>query len=182
MSFFGRFFFAFSCLFRIWADGRFASRIASLDAKAEAPALAEPPPNVPAKAPTPKVSLDPALDLLALLQREGRLIDFLEEDIASFEDADIGAAARVVHEGCRKALRAHVPLEPVCDDEEGARVTLGEGYDASRFKLTGEVGAKAPDYGTLRHRGWRAKRIELPKSVGARDATVLAPAEVEIAP
>ena len=31
-----------------------------------------------------------------MLQREGRLIDFLQEDLAAFPDADVGAAARAV--------------------------------------------------------------------------------------
>src|SRR5262249_34215144 len=113
-----RFWFAWSCLVRILFDGVFAGRVL----KAREPALlpeAKPPEPAPKPSkPAPKAepalpSEGPALQLLALLQREGRLVDFLEQDIASFSDADIGAAARVVHDGCRKALRGHVKIAPV---------------------------------------------------------------------
>src|SRR6185369_11868734 len=93
--------------------------------------------------PEPLPSTDAALQLLSLLQREGRLVDFLEEDVASFTDADIGAAARVVHSGCRKALREHVTLEPVRGEDEGAKVTLPSGADQA-VKLTGNVQGKGP--------------------------------------
>ena len=125
-------------------------------------------------------SLTPALQLLSLLQREGRLIDFLQQDIATFPDADVGAAARVVHEGCRKALRSHVTLESVRGEEEGARVTLPVGFDADQVKLLGDLKGSPPYAGVLRHRGWRAQTIDLPRIVGPHDARILAPAEVEI--
>src|SRR5262249_9062596 len=121
-----------------------------------------------------------ALQLLAVLQRDGRLIDFLEQDVAAFSDADIGAAARAVHEGARKALRAHVALAPVRDEEEGATVTLADGFDAASIKLAGNVTGRAPYKGVLRHRGWRAKNISLPVAVKGHDVAVLCPAEVEL--
>jgi hypothetical protein len=123
---------------------------------------------------------DAALQLLALFQREGRLVDFLEEDVSSFADADIGAAARVVHAGCRKALREHVKLEPVRGEAEGAKVTLEAGFDAQLVKLTGAVQGKGPHEGTLRHRGWRVSNVTLPSAVSGHDARVLAQAEVEL--
>lgn len=132
------------------------------------------------KAPAPRPTHEAALQLLALLQREGRLVDFLEEDVASFPDADIGAAARVVHAGCRKALRDHVKLAPVRDEDEGAKVTLPEGFDPSAVKLTGDVQGKGPFTGTLRHRGWRATEVSLPVAVEGHDARVVAQAEVEL--
>jgi hypothetical protein len=118
--------------------------------------------------------------VLALLQREGRLVDFLEQDIASFADADIGAAARVVHEGCRRALRAHLEIVRVRDEREGSTVTLAEGFDAASVKLTGDVRGAAPFQGVLRHSGWRVRQIRLPERVAGHDATILAPAEVEL--
>jgi hypothetical protein len=121
-----------------------------------------------------------ALQLLSLLQREGRFVDFLQQDIASFPDADVGAAARVVHEGCRKALRTHAEIAPVRGEEEGARVQLAAGFDANAVKLVGDVRGEPPYAGVLRHRGWRAKRLELPQVVGSYDAHILAPAEVEL--
>ncbi len=168
LSFFSRLLFAWACFFRVLFDARFAGRAWSVRNALPAPA--------PAPAPDPT----PALRLLSLLQREGRLIDFLEQDVSSFPDADIGAAARLVHEGCRKALRAHATIEPVRSEPEGAAVTLAAGFDADAVKLVGEVRGEAPYRGVLRHRGWRASRLELPRLVGQHDANVLAPAELEL--
>jgi hypothetical protein len=167
-------------LVRVLFDRRFAARIWSLRAAPLTRATVESPRN-----PTPLVegsarSITAALQLLSLLQREGRLVDFLEQDIAAFSDADIGAAARVVHEGCRKALHAHARIEPVLGDHEGARVELAAGFDADEVKLVGDVRGAPPYRGVLRHRGWRAANLELPQIVGGHDAAVLAPAEVEL--
>jgi hypothetical protein len=159
---------------RILFEGRLAARAATA-ATGIAPALAPAPSPIAAAAdPTP------ALQLLALLQREGRLVDFLQQDIASFSDADVGTSARVVHEGCRKALRAHATVEPVRPEDEGTRVTLPPGFDPDEVKLVGDVKGQGPFTGVLRHRGWRATRLELPRLVGSHDARVLAPAEVEV--
>jgi hypothetical protein len=120
------------------------------------------------------------LQLLALLQREGRLVDFLQQDIASFEDADVGAAARVVHEGCRKALLSHATLEPVRTEEEESRVSVEAGYDPTEVKLTGNVAGQPPFRGVLRHRGWRVRELRLPEPLAGHDFRVVAPAEIEI--
>ena len=175
MSFFTRLWFAWLCSFRVLFDGSFAARVWSVR---EAAAL--PPAPAPAPAPARAPDATPALQLLALLQREGRLVDFLQQDITDFPDADVGAAARVVHEGCRKALRAHADIEPVRAEAEGARLKLESGFDADEVKLVGDVKGEAPYAGVLRHRGWRAKRLELPARVGDHDASVLCPAEVEV--
>jgi hypothetical protein len=145
-----------------------------------------PPAPEPARLPPPPAAGDGAsaeggaLQLLSLFQREGRLVDFLEQDIASFSDAEIGAVARVVHEGCGKALREHAELSPVRAEEEGARVTLPAGFDPAEIKLSGNVRGTAPYQGVLRHRGWRAARLKLPVPVKGHDAAVIAPAEVEL--
>jgi hypothetical protein len=123
---------------------------------------------------------DAALQLLALLQREGRLVDFLEQDVTSFPDADVGAAARVVHEGCRKALRAHAKLGPIREEEEGTRVTLAAGFSSADVKLSGNVAGSGPYSGVLRHRGWRALEFSLATPTNDHDPYVLAQAEVEI--
>jgi hypothetical protein len=107
-------------------------------------------------------------------------VDFLQQDIASFPDADVGAAARIVHDGCRRALLAHATIEPVRAESEGARVVLAAGFAPDDVKLTGEVGGQPPYKGVLRHRGWRATRLDLPQMIGTHDAHVLAPAEVEL--
>lgn len=166
------------CFFRVVFDGVFAARVSELSAPSAAPE-AEPTPVSDAK-PTPEPARpDSALQLLGLLQREGRLIDFLQQDVAAFPDADIGAAARVVHDGCRKALAAHVEIRPVREEREGSGVTL-ETVDASAIKLVGNVSGTAPFRGTLRHRGWRALSVRLPEAVAGFDPNVLAPAEVEL--
>jgi hypothetical protein len=126
------------------------------------------------------VSATPALELLALLQREGRLVDFLQQDLVGFADADVGVAARVVHEGCRRALGTHASIEPVRIEGEGERITLEAGFDADAVKLVGAVQGAPPYAGTLRHRGWRAVRLDLPERVGDHDVRILAPAEVEL--
>ena len=175
--------FAWVCFFRVLFDGAFAARAWQTREPQKlpegAPAKALRPPASEADPPR-AATTDPALQLLALLQREGRFIDFIEQDIAAFPDPEIGAAARVVHEGCRKALRGHVTLAPVRTEEEGARVTLDAGFSPSEVKLSGNVAGSAPFQGTLRHRGWRASGLTLPTAVAGHDATVLAPAEVEL--
>ena len=119
--------------------------------------LRRPPPRSRLPRPTPRSSF------WDLLQQEGRLIDFLEEDVSAFSDAEIGAAARVVHEGCRKAVRDHFSIVPLRSESEGARVTLQEGFDPSAVRLTGNVVGKAPFTGSLVHRGWRAADVKLPR-------------------
>ena len=119
-------------------------------------------------------------ELLGLLQRDARLIDFTQENLSSYSDADIGAAARVVHEGCCKVLREHFTLAPVRPEAEGNRISLNEGFDARAIRLTGNVVGKAPFQGSLSHRGWRATEVRLPTLAEGHDATVLAQAEVEL--
>jgi hypothetical protein len=121
-----------------------------------------------------------ALQLLGLLQRDGRFIDFIQEDIGTFSDADIGAAARVVHEGCRKVMREHFTLDPVRSEAEGARVTLEQGFDAASVRLTGNVVGDPPFRGTLTHKGWIATETRLPKLAVGHAVNILAPAEVEL--
>jgi hypothetical protein len=123
---------------------------------------------------------DAALQLLGLFQRDARLIDFTEENLADYADADIGAAARLVHEGCRKVLREHFTIAPVRPEEEETRITLNEGFDASAIRLTGNVVGKAPFKGTIRHRGWRINEVRLPKLSEGHDARICAQAEVEL--
>ncbi|GIW43117.1 MAG: hypothetical protein KatS3mg077_0399 [Candidatus Binatia bacterium] len=121
-----------------------------------------------------------ALQLLALLQREGRFLDFLAEDLNGYSDAQIGAAVRAIHAGCRKALDGRLELERVVAGEEGTEVTVPEGFDPVEIRLTGEVRGAPPYRGVLQHPGWRVRRIELPASLESGKRTILAPAEVEI--
>ena len=127
-----------------------------------------------------ELGVDSALQLLALLQREGRLVDFLEEDVARFSDAEIGAAARVVHSGCRHALREHLVLEAIRAEAEGSPVTVPPAFNPSALRLTGNVQGAGPYAGTLRHKGWRVLRLTLPSATSGHDVRVLAQAEVEL--
>jgi hypothetical protein len=123
---------------------------------------------------------DGALALLALLQREGRLIDFARESLAGFSDADIGAAARDVHRGCKKVLDQCFTLEAVMPGEEDARVSVPKGFDPAEVRLIGEAKGEPPFGGTMRHHGWRATRTQLPALTEGIDRAVVAPAEVEV--
>ncbi len=121
-----------------------------------------------------------AVQVLALLQRQGRLIDFLQEDLQAYDDAQIGAAVRSVHDGCKRALAEIADLEPVLDQAEGTRVTIEPGFDAYAIRLTGHVAGDPPFSGILQHRGWRLTRLELPEKLTADQTKIVAPAEVEV--
>ena len=123
---------------------------------------------------------DGALALLALLQREGRLVDFLREPLDGFSDADIGAAARDVHRGCAKVLDQHLSLEPVMPGAEEAKVAVPKGFDPAEIRLIGEARGEPPFRGTLRHHGWRVVDAKLPALAEGVDRMVIAPAEVEL--
>src|SRR4051812_48362911 len=155
--------------FRILFDGRFAAELSKLS-DGERPAEASRQGALPAVAsPEPSsqtaTSAAGALQLLALLQREGRFVDFVQQEVASFSDADIGAAARVVHEGCRRAIRAHARIVSVRNEAEGASLTLDRATED--VKLVGNVAGSAPFRGVLRHKGWRIEELTLPTVVGA---------------
>jgi Domain of unknown function (DUF2760) len=172
---------AFRVFFRALSDPEVATGVLRL-LRGGPPRTAESKPAAAATAPPAfrQTLPDAALQLLGLLQQEGRLIDFLEEDVTGFSDAEVGAAARVVHEGCRMALRNHFTIVPVREEHEGARVTLKEGFDASSVRLTGNVVGKPPFTGNLVHRGWRATQVKLPSVAEGHDTRVLAAAEVEL--
>ena len=192
---------ALGAFFDILGDARLAGRVEALRrggaadtpaapaAAPVAPAPALPPVAPPAAAAAPVAAAasalrstgpESALQLLALLQREARLVDFVGESLAGYSDADVGAAARVVHEGCAKVLREHFEIEPVRAESEGSRVTLAAGFDASAVRLTGQVVGQPPFTGQLVHRGWRVAQVRLPQLAEGHDARIVAPAEVEL--
>ncbi|SFG83899.1 protein of unknown function [Neptunomonas qingdaonensis] len=142
-------------------------------------------PSAPVEpAATPSVLKDTtpesALQLLSLLQQDARFLDFVHEDLSSYSDADIGAAARVVHEGSKKTIAGYFTLSPIRTEEEESRLTLESGFDASQVRLTGNVVGSAPFTGTLVHRGWKATQVRLPQLAKGHDVRILAPAEVEL--
>ncbi len=121
-----------------------------------------------------------ALLLFSMLQREGRLMDFLAEDLSLYEDDQIGAAARGVQESCKKLIEKHFKPLPVLDKEEGEPVTVEDNFDPASIKLIGNVSGNPPFTGILRHRGWRAGRFELPSLIAQGDPRLISPAEVEL--
>ena len=170
----GRVGLAFRCFFRVLSGKPVPEE--ALPEKEEPKALPAPEPE-----PEPEEDdLSRAIQVLGILQKEGRLIDFLREDIEDYEDAQIGAAVRNIHRDCRKALEEHLPLEAVMPGEEDSKVTVEAGFDPSTVRLIGNVTGEPPFSGVLRHHGWRAKDPKLPALPESGDSNIVAPAEVEL--
>jgi hypothetical protein len=120
------------------------------------------------------------LHLLGVLQREGRFVDFLQEEIEVYEDDQIGAAVRNIHSSCRKVINKNLPIKPIAEGNEGEQITVEKGFDPDAIKLTGRVTGEPPFRGIIRHKGWRAQKLELPDLSAIKDPTIISPAEVEI--
>jgi hypothetical protein len=120
------------------------------------------------------------IHLMGVLQREGRLMDFFTENLEPFEDAQIGAAVRNIHENCSQIIQKYLSPSAVLDQPEGDEVTVPEGFDASTIKLIGNVSGNPPFKGILRHKGWQARKLEMPILSSSQDAAIISPAEVEI--
>ena len=153
--------------------------------QASKPAAAAAAPAEAAKAIESAKASDGAVQILAILQREARLIDFLEEDIAPYTDEQVGAAVRDIHKNSRAALQRHVTLKPVVDGVEGTNTNLAsaglDANDTTRLRIVGKVPADGKvDSGVLRHRGWRVDKIDLPTTPMGKKAAILAPAEIEV--
>lgn len=177
VGFFSRLGLAVALFFKVLADGVLAGRVQ----RALGPPAAAPQPGREPKADGQAHAHHAAsLAVLAALQREGRLLDFLEEDVASFTDEQVGAAARVVHEGCRRMVRQYLTVAPLRSEAEGDAITVEAGFDPRRVRLTGNVVGQPPFKGVLKHRGWQARDVRWPAPPKGADATVLMPAEVEL--
>jgi hypothetical protein len=138
-----------------------------------------------APTPAPKVPVvadtaDRAVQILGLLQRDGRLVDFLMEDVAAYSDAEIGSAVRAVHAGCRRVLDRYLTLEAILDGGEGEATTISQ-VNPAAVRLVGNVTGQPPFRGTLLHRGWRTTRVDLPPLGADSTRNVVAQAEVEVA-
>ena len=197
-----RFILAFSCFFRLLFGARLHPRAADYlpeEAKPKAlppaakkadredkPAKAEVKPEPvevkpePVKFKAADHHRDGALALLALFQREGRLVDFMREPIDDYEDADIGAAVRDIHRGCKKVLDDYLVLEAVMPGDEDDEISVPKGFDPAEIRLIGAVDGEPPFKGVLRHHGWRAATVRLPSLSEGVDRHVISPAEVEI--
>ena len=197
LSFFARLWLAFLCFWRVLVSRPFAQAVLPASRAYDEGTLAQLPagptpraplPAPPQEAPRPAPPARPpperehasGLAVLGMLQREGRLIDFLQENVAAYSDAEVGAAARTVHEGCRKVVQQYLALEPVLKEQEGARVSVPAGFDAQRIRLTGNVAGQPPYAGSLKHHGWVTTAVRFPELSPSLDARVLAPAEVEL--
>jgi Domain of unknown function (DUF2760) len=168
---------AFRCFFNLLFHGELSADTLSalrLTRPGPTPAAA---PSKPA-APVARTS-DGALQILGILQRDSRLIDFLMEDISGYADDQIGAAVRELHDQCRDSVARYITLQPVIDGVEGTFAQAGSS-DPNLVKFVGNVPAKPPSGGTLRHKGWRASRVDLPALAQKQDPAVIAPAEIEI--
>jgi len=143
------------------------------------PEATRPPKPVAKKPPAPVRS--EALTLLATLQREARFVDFIKEPLDGYTDAQIGAAARDVHRDCGRVVDRLFALQPIVTQEEGTPIDVPAGFDAGRYRLTGNVAGEPPFRGPLRHHGWEATRVELPSWSGSEAAArTVAPVEVEL--
>jgi hypothetical protein len=177
---------AFRVFFAVLFSGDTAARVARAlagDVVAASEKIASPAPVVePKPRPEPKRPVQSeAITLLATLQREARLVDFLKEDLTNYSDDQVGAAARAIHQDAAKVLDRLFSLEPVVTDDEGAPVNVPAGFDAARFRLTGKVSGAGPFRGTLRHHGWQAARCDVPVFTGGDSgARTVAPADVEV--
>jgi len=167
--------FAFRCFFSLLLQGTVPQDVLqALGASKSSPVKAV------AEKPAPE-SPDRAIQMLALFQRDGRLVDFLAEDVAPYPDAQLGAAVRSIHNSCRQVLDRYLKLAPVLDSDEDQPVTVPAGFDPAAIKLLGNVTGEPPFRGLLRHRGWRVAEVNLPSLPQGAGRAIVAPAEVEIA-
>jgi hypothetical protein len=166
---------AFRSFFAILFSGRLPADLAQalgLGVPKAAPAAPKPQPQARPS--------DGALQILGILQRDSRLIDFLMEDISAYSDDQVGAAVRTLHDQSRESLNRYLHLAPVIDAVEGSFTKI-ETNDPAVVKLLGNVPVSGKAQGgLLRHKGWRAEKIDLPALAAGQSAAILAPAEVEI--
>jgi hypothetical protein len=165
---------AFRCFFNILFQGALSAEVLGDLKLAHREQAAPAKPAAPSRTPA-----DGALQILTILQRDSRLVDFLMEDIASYSDDQVGAAVRELHDQCRDSIARHVTLQPVIDGVEGTPARAPSG-DPHVVRFIGNVPATPPSGGTLRHKGWRAAKVDLPSLTAKEDTSIVAPAEIEI--
>ncbi len=167
---------------RAAADPAFAARASTLlDLPLDSDAAPPPvplPPRLTTTPAGPKPAGGDALQLLALLQTEARLVDFLMEDIAGAADAQIGQAVKEIHKKARQVLLDHLTLGEILAGADGDAVTVPAGFDPAAVRVVGNVTGTPPFTGTLQHPGWKVREVRLPAAAAGGDPMVLQPAEV----
>lgn len=190
LSFGARFVGAFGQFFKYMADGKYAATCrrvqdGELLASETEPKVVTETVEVIREVPTPapaldSVSVDGAYQVLQLMQHEARFIDFLQENIDQYSDAEVGAASRQVHKGCHKVLAQNFVIKPVHTAQENSRVEVPADYDNKQIQLEGQVMGKGPYTGTLIHPGWQVVESNLPKVSSTDGLNIIAPAQVEV--
>ena len=181
-NFFQRFWLALRAFFSITFSGQVPREVEAMIGAGPATRVPAPVTPLPSHSTGPErdTSGDGAVQMLALLQRDGRLVDFLMEDLTTYSDAQVGAAVRDVHASCRQVLSRYVTLEAVIAGEENQPVTVDSSTDPASIKLIGNVTGRPPFRGTLRHSGWRSTRVQLPPLADGAARAIVSPAEIEI--
>ena len=138
--------------------------------------------TAPVAAPLVNQANSEVVNFLAILQERGRFVDFLMDDITAYSDAQVGAAGRVLHEGCKAVLLEHFGIRPMREEDEGTKITIPTGYAPDDYRLVGKITGEAPFTGTLVHHGWRVEWVKLPRLLraSADRLPAIAPAEVEL--
>ena len=141
------------------------------------PVAAKPPPPLPERHPEAEV-----VAFLGLLQEKGRLVDFLMDDVSIYDDSRVGAAARVVHFGCRDVLQEHFKITPISDAEEGSQVMIPENYSIDEYRLMGKITGNPPFRGILLHKGWKTESVKLPRLIKTEEKRLpsITPALIEV--
>ncbi|MDZ3836657.1 MAG: DUF2760 domain-containing protein [Rhodospirillales bacterium] len=167
-------------LIAMLAAGKSRAREAEAEARPQAPQAEAPRPAV--QPPAENQADAEVVNFLSSLQQKGRLLDFLMDDITAYSDAQVGAAARVVHDGCKAVLKEHLTIRPVREEQEGATIEVPAGHAADEYRLVGRIAGEAPFTGVLVHRGWRVEAVSLPRLLRRDDERLptIAPAEVEL--
>jgi hypothetical protein len=165
---------AIQTFFRVLFNGEYAERLETVPVQ---PPAALPAKTEPAALPPPPTA---DLQILVLLQREGRLLDFLKEDIDGYDDAQVGAAVRAIHKGCRKVVTDVLTVQPIRTEGEGAKVVVPSGFDPASIRLIGNVRGEPPFNGVLKHHGWQVLGSNIPAVPPGQDPRIIAPAEVEL--
>lgn len=180
----GAYFLSGSMALSFWLAIKFLlARPAPVETPVAEPA---PPPAVPPPPPpAPEIrnlSEAEAIALLGAFQSKGRFVDFLMDDIAAYSDAQVGAAARVVHQGCKAALQEHFAIVPISTEKEGTRITVPADAPVGEYSLVGKISGEPPFSGVLAHKGWKATSVKLPRSIAGSDNRLppIAPAQVEV--